>query len=52
MQHNLQGIVDLKRLIRDSSIKTSALDSVLNNQITTDDEAEVTLGTAKDDFKR
>ena len=52
LQPNSQGNVDLKRLIWDSSRKRSALDLVLNNQTRTDDEAEVTFGTTKDDFKR
>ena len=44
--------MDLKRLIWDSLTKRAADDLVLNNQTPIDDEAEVTFGTAKDEFKR
>ena len=52
LQYNSQGIVDLKRLIWDSSTKRTVHDLVLNDQNPIDDKAEVTFGTAKGEFKR
>jgi hypothetical protein len=43
LRHNPQGVVDLKRLIWDSSTKRSPHDLVLNDQTPTDEEAEVTF---------
>ena len=50
--HKSQGILDLKRIICDSSTKRSALDLVLNDQTPSDEETEITVGTAKGEFKR
>ena len=52
LRHNPQGIVDLKRLIWDSSTKRTPQTLALNDQTPADDKAEVTFGRAKDNFKR
>jgi hypothetical protein len=52
LQHNSQGIIDLKRHMWDSSTNRTPHDLVLNDQTPTDDKDEVTFGTAKDDFKQ
>ena len=42
----------MKRLIWDSSAKKTPDDLVLSDQTPTNDKAEVTFGTVKDNFKR